>query len=301
LSRKGEENDKIHPMRKDWLKVSLIVLYVLGIAFIIGLFINDVFFTDHSSKNTTNNNVPAAETQPKNTNTKAPTLTTLVVEPIVTDPTIISILKHVFYFLVWILLFLLFPIGFTRLKRLKLFNFELEVEKQTENLIDVINVTTQKINFLSKWATEEYANGYASIAKDFTKIDDGMGIVLKSLTDYYSENWQGNVEYKIYPAKTFESTRRIPKVVRDSYKASLARAQAIPINKENKDQAYIKNYLLLAISYENTEYAITLSSYSLEFDEYDAVLLYGLISLAIQYYERTEMLGLLERIDIEQA
>lgn len=56
-----------------------------------------------------------------------------------------------------------------------------------------------------------------------------MGIVLKYLTDYYSENWQGNVEYKIYPAKTFESTRRIPKVVRDSYKASLARAQAIPI------------------------------------------------------------------------
>lgn len=60
-------------MRKDWLKVSLIVLYVLGIAFIIGLFINDVFFTDHLSKNTTNNNVPAAETQPKNTNTQAPT------------------------------------------------------------------------------------------------------------------------------------------------------------------------------------------------------------------------------------
>lgn len=321
MSNKGEKEKKQHPIRRDWLKILIIIVYSVGFAAIVGMFIKDIVSLpkinhSHTSQQSTsnqttnshqsnnkqpNNSQQAATTPQKAVEPNKTTITTLVVEPIVSNPVILSIVKHIFFLLVWIFLFLLFPVAFARLKRLKVFNFEFEVEKQAENLINVLNVTTQKIYFLSKWSREEYANGYAELAKNFEKIEDGIELVLKSLCEHYLETWEYAVDYKVYTVERFKRDYKIPVVVKNAYELALKRMEGIPINKENKDHIYIKNYLLTVVEYEGKEYVVTLSSFDLEFDEYDAILLSGLISLALQYYERTEMLELLELIDVEEA
>jgi hypothetical protein len=289
LVHTGGKEEKQHPIRRDWLKILIIIVYSVGFAAILGMFIMDIV------------SLPTDTIAQKQVEPNKSTLTTLVVEPIVSNRVILSIVKHIFYLLVWIFLFLLFPVAFTRLKRLKFFNFEFEVEKQGDNLINVLNVTTQKIYFLSKWSREEYANGFAEMAKNFDKIEDGIELVLKSLSEHYLETWEYAVDYKVYAGERFKRDFNIPLVVKNAYEIALKRMEAIPINKENKDHIYIKNYLLTIVEYEGREYAVTLSSFDLEFDEYDAILLSGLVSLALQYYERTEMLELLELIEVEEA
>lgn len=303
LAIMGGTEEKQHPIRRDWLKILIIVIYSVGFAAILGMFIKDLVSlpkSDHSST-IQQTNQPSNTLQTDNTNQNKATLTTLVVEPIVTNPVILSIVKHIFYLLVWIFLFLLFPVAFTRLKRLKFFNFEFEVEKQGDNLINVLNVTTQKIYFLSKWSREEYANGYAEMAKNFDTIEEGIELVLKSLCEHYLETWEYVVDYKVYTGEGFKRDYKIPMSVKNAYELAQKRMEGIPINKENKEHIYIKNYLLTVVEYEGKDYVVTLSSFDLEFDEYDAILLSGLVSLALQYYERTEMLELLELIEVEEA
>ncbi|WP_078546808.1 hypothetical protein [Litchfieldia alkalitelluris] len=304
MANMGGTEGKQHPIRRDWLKILIIVIYSVGFAAILGMFIKDLISlpqTNHSTTIQQTKQPSNTEQQTANIAHNKATLTTLVVEPIVTNPIILSIVKHIFYLLVWIFLFLLFPVAFTRLKRLKFFNFEFEVEKQGDNLINVLNVTTQKIYFLSKWSREEYANGYAEMAKNFDTIEEGIELVLKSLCEHYLETWDYVVDYKVYTGEGFKRDYKIPMIVKNAYELAQKRMEGIPINKENKDHIYIKNYLLTVVEYEGRDYAVALSSFDLEFDEYDAILISGLVSLALQYYERTEMLELLELIVVEEA
>ncbi|WP_088105429.1 hypothetical protein [Halalkalibacter urbisdiaboli] len=286
-----------NPIRKDWLRFVVIALYVAGFIGIVGLGVVEIVQAPLSSKEKA---VEVVSGDAGQKISEKPTLTTLVIEPIVSNPKVITIIKHLFYLLVWIFLFLLFPIVFTRLKRLKLFNFEFELEKKEEQVINVLNVTTQKIYYLSEWAAEEKTNQFVHKVKQFPDVEDAIELMVVEMAKYYYDTWDHTFSYQILDKEAFQKSKKIPKIVRNTYDLAHERLEAIPINKENSDHIYFKNYLLTSINYDEQNIVVVLSSYKLEFDEYDSILLSGLVSLAIQYYEKAKMMGILESLDLAE-
>jgi hypothetical protein len=88
------------------------------------------------------------------------TLITLIIEPIVTSEFYQIIFNTLFLYLVWILLFLLAPIAFYRLKHFKFFNIEIEIEKQDAAVYEVFSVSSSKMKFAAYLTSEEYQLRY---------------------------------------------------------------------------------------------------------------------------------------------
>ncbi|MFC0186713.1 hypothetical protein ACFFJY_00365 [Fictibacillus aquaticus] len=294
----------VHPVRKDWFRIFIMTVYVIGFISIIGhFFYESVNLPDKLAEppaNTTSGQTPLSSSPPANNlgpgtkvnNTE--TLVTLVVKPITENPIIGSILKHAFFLIVYIFVFLLFPIAFTRLKRFKFFNFEFEVEKSGESVIEVLNTTAQKINILSKWTTDKYANDFAK--QNLNTIVESIEYVLGEVSKDYLENLNLNLEHKVYNTTEFKRDLTIPYIVKKNYDSAKARAATIPINKENKNHLYLRNYLLTVVEFDKKEYVIVVKSFEAEFDEYDSVLFTGLISLANHYFERTKQLKIIDSV-----
>lgn len=80
----------------------------------------------------------------------------LIIEPIVTSEFYQIIFNTLFLYLVWILLFLLAPIAFYRLKHFKFFNIEIEIEKQDAAVYEVFSMSSSKMKFAAYLTSEEY-------------------------------------------------------------------------------------------------------------------------------------------------
>jgi len=266
-----------YPTQKDWLRIAVLTVYSIVFFLIVASAVWQLATVSPASSSST---------------VSGSTITDLVVRPIVENPRVQIIFEHIFYLLVWLFLFLLFPVAFSRLKRLKFFQFEFEIEEKEKHVIEVLNVTTSKTALLSKFATDKEEVQFIREVQHMTDVKEALQLMTDKIRDYYEQQLGMMFEYEVVTKEKFEQSH-VPRVVKKSYPLAKESHEAVPINKDNSDQLYKRNFLLAVKTYEGQEYAIVLSSHLSVFDEYDMFVVSGLLSLAIKYFERANVLQFL--------
>lgn len=223
------------------------------------------------------------------------TLNNLIVKPIVKSPSNQVIFKYSFYLIGWILLFLVIPIGMKPFKRLKIGNIELEPEAREKIVIDSLNTTLTKLFFLSNWAKENKRGIFIANLRKKETVEGALRLMIKQMQEYYCENWEINFSFRVHKnIQDFVDDKRNPKMLKKFVGLTRESSEAILINKSH---LRLRSFMLYSITFNESEYFLVLESYKTSFDEYDAYLLTGLSSLAINYFEHYQLLNVIINLE----
>ncbi|WP_057912966.1 hypothetical protein [Peribacillus muralis] len=211
------------------------------------------------------------------------TLITLIIEPIVTSEFYQIIFNTLFLYLVWILLFLLAPIAFYRLKHFKFFNIEIEIEKQDAAVYEVFSVSSSKMKFAAHLTSEEYQLEISGIIADSKEFKAPLMYTLDSAVDFYSDQLDLNFTYEIYTLNQFKKAK-LPKSIKAMLDKSIQTGDPCISNKSNSDSEYYKNFLLHYFENIDGKFVTVLNSYQTEFDTFDKSLIKILHNVVYDYY-----------------
>ncbi|MGE6376887.1 hypothetical protein [Peribacillus muralis] len=211
------------------------------------------------------------------------TLITLIIEPIVTSEFYQIIFNTLFLYLVWILLFLLAPIAFYRLKHFKFFNIEFEIEKQDAAVYEVFSVSSSKMKFAAQLTSEEYQLEISEEIANSREFMTPLIYTLDSAVDFYSNQLGLTFTYDIYTLNQFKKVK-LPKSIKAMLDMSIETGDACITNKSNSDSEYYKNFLLHYFENMDGKFVTVLNSYQTEFDTFDKSLIKILHNLIYDYY-----------------
>lgn len=211
------------------------------------------------------------------------TLITLIIEPIVTSDFYQIIFNMLFLYLVWILLFLLAPIAFYRLKHFKFFNIEFEIEKKDAAVFEVFSVSSAKMKFAAYLTSEEYQLEISEEIANSEKFKTPLIYTMDSAMEFYSNQLGLDFNYDIYTLKQFKKAK-LPKSIKTMLDKAIQTGDPCIINKSKSDSEYYKSFLLHY--YENLDgrYITLLNSYQTEFDTFDKSLIKILHNVIYDYY-----------------
>lgn len=211
------------------------------------------------------------------------TLITLIIEPIVTSEFYQIIFNMLFLYLVWILLFLLAPIAFYRLKHFKFFNIEIEIEKQDAAVYEVFSVSSSKMKFAAYLTSEEYQLEISEEIANSKDFKTPLIYTLDCAMDFYSNQLGLSFTYDIYTLNQFKKAK-LPKSIKAMLDKSIQTGDPCITNKSNSDSEYYKNFLLHYFENMDGKFVTVLNSYQTEFDTFDKSLLKILQNVIYDYY-----------------
>ncbi|MDF9761450.1 hypothetical protein OKW24_003223 [Peribacillus simplex] len=211
------------------------------------------------------------------------TLITLIIEPIVTSEFYQIIFNTLFLYLVWILLFLLAPIAFYRLKHFKFFNIEIEIEKQDAAVYEVFSVSSSKMKFAAYLTSEEYQLEISEEIANSKDFKTPLIYTLDSAMDFYSNQLGLSFTYDIYTLNQFKKAK-LPKSIKAMLDKSIQTGDPCITNKSNSDSEFYKNFLLHYFENMDGKFVTVLNSYQTEFDTFDKSLLKILQNVIYDYY-----------------
>ncbi|MGE7760165.1 hypothetical protein [Peribacillus sp. NPDC097895] len=211
------------------------------------------------------------------------TLITLIIEPIVTSEFYQIIFNTLFLYLVWILLFLLAPIAFYRLKHFKFFNIEIEIEKQDAAVYEVFSMSSSKMKFAAYLTSEEYQLEISEEIANSKDFKSPLIYTLDSAVDFYSNQLGLTFTYDIYTLNQFKKAK-LPKSIKAMLDKSIQTGDPCITNKSNSDSEYYKNFLLHYFENMDGKFVTVLNSYQTEFDTFDKSLLKILQNVIYDYY-----------------
>ncbi|MCO0599536.1 hypothetical protein NGI46_19215 [Peribacillus butanolivorans] len=211
------------------------------------------------------------------------TLITLIIEPIVTSEFYQIIFNTLFLYLVWILLFLLAPIAFYRLKHFKFFNIEIEIEKQDAAVFEVFSVSSSKMKFAAYLTSEEFQLEISEEIANSKDFKAPLIYTLDSTIEFYSNQLGLDFTYEIYNLNQFKKAK-LPKSIKSMLDKSIQTGDPCITNKSNSDSEYYKNFLLHYYENLDGKFVTVLSSYQTEFDTFDKSLIKILHNVIYDYY-----------------
>lgn len=220
-------------------------------------------------------------------NKKAATLTELIIEPIVTSKFHKIIFNSLFLYLTWILVFLIAPIAFFRLKRFKFFNLEIEIEKKDAATVEAVNTSSSKMFFATFLTTEEFQNELLGVFDQNIRYKGSIEYTLNRMNEFYMGQFGKDFTKSVYSLREFNSNK-FPIILKKSVDKSRDNKEAIYINKSETDSIYYKNYLLMYNEYKGTKFITLLESYNTEFDTFDKHLVKVLHNLVNDYFIQYE-------------
>ncbi|MFE4706216.1 hypothetical protein [Peribacillus simplex] len=211
------------------------------------------------------------------------TLISLIIEPIVTSEFYQIIFNTLFLYLVWILLFLLAPIAFYRLKHFKFFNIEIEIEKQDAAVYEVFSMSSSKMKFAAYLTSEEYQLEISEEIANSKDFKTPLIYTLDSAVDFYSDQLGLSFTYDIYTLNQFKKAK-LPKSIKAMLDKSIQTGDPCITNKSNSDSEYYKNFLIHYFENMDGKFVTVLNSYQTEFDTFDKSLLKILQNVIYDYY-----------------
>ncbi|TWT25938.1 hypothetical protein [Planomicrobium sp. CPCC 101110] len=267
----------------QWINFFIPYVYTFGIVVIIGWMLTA---SASIALDTVQHNPRAlllqTDTAPAN-DTAPETWVNLLVKPIVQSDFNQVVFRGLFLLLVWMLLFLVIPVAFRRLKRLKLFNLEFEVNDIEQAAIETIETSATKAKYML-YLTSDAA------AERSLEILDEIGLSYQDVLEFYLTELQA--WYKNEPLDTRFSyelyTEPFPSKLDDLVAASKESGSSILWNKADPNNMLEKNYFVYAYTYREQEWITVISSYTQEFDYFDQSLfesLHNAVSKSIENYE----------------
>ncbi|MDF2000665.1 hypothetical protein [Peribacillus frigoritolerans] len=211
------------------------------------------------------------------------TLISLIIEPIVTSEFYQIIFNTLFLYLVWILLFLLAPIAFYRLKHFKFFNIEIEIEKQDAAVYEVFSMSSSKMKFAAYLTSEEFQLEISEEIANSKDFKTPLIYTLDCAVDFYSDQLDLSFTYDIYTLNQFKKAK-LPKSIKAMLDKSIQTGEPCITNKSNSDSEYYKNFLIHYFENMDGKFVTVLNSYQTEFDTFDKSLLKILQNVIYDYY-----------------
>jgi hypothetical protein len=205
------------------------------------------------------------------------------------------IFRGVFLLLIWVLLFLIVPVAFTRLKRFKLFNFEFEVEDKEQAAIQTVEINGGKAKLMA-YLTSDDAAGKLFDFLEGTVINyqEALMYFLDEIQLGYRNHFNATFSY------TVQKDSYPPEIV-DLVDESTETGEAILRNKTDNDNLLKKNYLVYYFCFENNAFTTILSSYQHQFDIFDKYLLELLHNIINKNVENIEYIVSLTSPDDDET
>ncbi|MDP5277043.1 hypothetical protein [Chengkuizengella axinellae] len=177
------------------------------------------------------------------------------------------IFRGIFLLMIWIFVFLVIPIGFRRLKRIKLFRMEIEVENVEKAAIQTIEITGGKAKLMAylsskdaEATTLEFLNDETSTPSiDFHEVLEHF---LMEIKEGYQKQFDAHFVYEIVLEDFPDKFNLLIQESKETEKVMIR-------NKINNENLFRKNYLLMYYSFHEQEMVTILSSYTYEFDVLD--------------------------------
>lgn len=206
----------------------------------------------------------------------------LVVKPIVTSPYNQIIFRGMFYILVWVLLFLIVPVAFLRLKKFKLFSMEFEVEQKEKAAVEMVKIHAAKAQLMST-LTGPDAKGktLAFLRGDVINYYEVLEYFLEEINAGYRKTFNTGFSFELY-------VQNVPNAFRALMEESQESGYAVIYNKKNNENLFMKNILLYAYTYRGEQLVTVLSSHTTQFDTFDRHLLELLHHVLDTYVESIE-------------
>ncbi len=225
---------------------------------------------------------PAVQSTGTGAGSEPNTITTLVIKPIVTSPVNRVIFRSLFYLFVWVLLFLVVPVAFLRLKRFKFFNVEFEVEGERAAIQQAI-ITTSKASLM------EYLTGRDAFIKTLScmhgnviTFSDVLRVLLDDIQAAYRDTFNAGFTIEIYEDE-------IPPKYAPMAQHSKETGHSSLWNRSETDHPFKPNRMVYYYPLNETNFLLTvLSSYATQFDAFDKhvlPLLHNVISTNIESIE----------------
>ncbi|MFJ7364435.1 hypothetical protein ACIQWQ_09965 [Peribacillus frigoritolerans] len=211
------------------------------------------------------------------------TLISLIIEPIVTSEFYQIIFNTLFLYLVWILLFLLAPIAFYRLKHFKFFNIEIEIEKQDAAVYEVFSMSSSKMKFAAYLTSEEFQLEISEEIANSKDFKTPLIYTLDCAVDFYSDQLGLSFTYDIFTLSQFKKAK-LPKSIKAMLDKSIQTGDPCITNKSNSDSEYYKNFLIHYFENMDGKFVTVLNSYQTEFDTFDKSLIKILQNVIYDYY-----------------
>ncbi|NDI34073.1 hypothetical protein [Chengkuizengella sediminis] len=177
------------------------------------------------------------------------------------------IFRGISLLVIWMIIFLIIPVGFRRLRRIKLFRMEIEVENVEKAAIQTIEITGGKAKLMAylssndaEATTLQFLNDESSVpSMDFREVLEHF---LNEIKEGYQKEFDAHFVYEIHLSS-------FPKMFDELIHESKETEKVMIRNKINNDNLFKKNYLVMYYSYNHQEMVTVLSSYTYEFDVLD--------------------------------
>lgn len=283
----------------QWINFSIPYLYTLGIILILTWMIlaslllfqhtlkenpKELFLQSEKNKSSEEkSNVKTIESPSSSSSQEKETWLTILVKPIVESNFNKIIFRGLFLLLIWMLLFLILPVAFKRLKRFKFFNMEFEVDNIEQAAIETVEISGTKAKLMA-YLTSDHATG-----RTIEFLNDSI-IDYKEVLEYFLAEIQAG--YKNHPLHATFSYNvyngAIPEELHELVEETKETGESAIFNKSNQDSILKKNYLVFYFCYGVDEYVTVISSYTYPFDILDRYLfelLHNTISKNIENIE----------------
>jgi len=283
----------------QWINFSIPYLYTLGIILILTWMIlaslllfqhtlkenpKELFLQSEKNKSSEEkSNVKTIESPSSSSSQEKETWLTILVKPIVESNFNKIIFRGLFLLLIWMLLFLILPVAFKRLKRFKFFNMEFEVDNIEQAAIETVEISGTKAKLMA-YLTSDHATG-----RTIEFLNDSI-IDYKEVLEYFLAEIQAG--YKNHPLHATFSYNvyngAIPEELHELVEETKETGESAIFNKNNQDSILKKNYLVFYFCYGVDEYVTVISSYTYPFDILDRYLfelLHNTISKNIENIE----------------
>lgn len=209
-----------------------------------------------SLNNTTSSSTPEKETW-----------LNILVKPIVESNFNKIIFRGLFLLLIWMLLFLVIPVAFKRLKRFKFFNMEFEVDHIEQAAIETVEISGTKAKLMAYLASDHAAGRTLEFLNDhnINYIEVLEYFLAEIQAGYKNPPFHATFTYNIYNGT-------IPEELHELVEESKETGESAVFNKNNQDNLFNKNYLVFYFCYGVDEYVTVISSYTYPFDIIDKYL-----------------------------
>ncbi|PKR83405.1 hypothetical protein [Heyndrickxia camelliae] len=205
------------------------------------------------------------------------------------------IFRGIFLLIIWVLLFLMIPVAFTRLKRFKLFNFEFEVEDKEQAAIQTVEINGGKAKLMA-YLTSDDAAGKLFDFLEGTVINyqEALMYFLDEIQAGYHQHFNASFSYIVH------KDDNLPPQIEELADESRETGEAVLRNKTDNENLLKKNYLVYYFYFENHTFITVLSSYQHQFDIFDKYLIELLHNIINKNVENIEYMVALTSEDNEE-
>lgn len=190
-----------------------------------------------------------------------------VIKPLITPAFHQILFRGSFLLLVWMMLFLIIPVAFKRLRRFKFFSMEIEVEETERTAIETIELTGKKAKLMAYLSGEDAAAKTIQFCEQTGEISYPaiLGQFLHEINELFKEAFGSAFSHSVYKTS-------IPEKYQELAEESEEQGYCAIRNKEDNDNPFHHNVLVYTSIREGSLYFTVLTSYTHQFDIMDRYL-----------------------------